>query len=189
MLGQAPAIKNGLDPLVDGFLYNLYTRYWPERYIPLCLAGMDILRRAASYRIHKYVLPKSDSIIIQPRDTYEEQVSVVPGSFWWGTSFIAMDPVTYASVAPAARFLIRITESCNDVGTMQDFTFAEMYSVFQSVNTPILNANIRPIVEPALLNVEIASVTDVPIPVQLVLYMAEPCQIPQGMYTECEGLP
>jgi hypothetical protein len=167
---------------------NPYTRYWAERYIPLALAQMETLRRANGYRTRQYDCPQDLEAIINPYDTWEGQIRMAVESWWWGTSFVAFDPNTGASIDPAHNFLIRIRENCNGIGAMSDFCFAEMYSIYQTLSVPVLNSSPRPLVE-GLLNVEIHNHSDTARKCQLVFWVAEKCKIPDTMFTECVNLP
>lgn len=181
---------NLLPPLVDGFLQNPYLRMWPERYNALALAQLETLRRANSYRMRQYDAPQDKQAVIQPYDTWEGQIRCAVESWWWGTSFVAFSSEEGdlgASVDPNHNFLIRIRENCNNVGAMSDFVYAKTYSIFGSLFVPVLNSSPRPLPE-GLLNVEIHNPTATARKCQLVFWIAEKCQIPESMLTECTNL-
>jgi len=171
-----------LPGIVDGFTLNPAIRYRPGYYMALALASMDVLRRANTYRPKIHVLPDDINQPIAAFETLEYQVRVVPNSYVWGLILNQYD-AAWANVA-AADIWCKITDACNGIPFYEDFPGAAMLSTLQNVATDARNACLphlltqpRLILEPGLLNVEIANTANATRRCQLVMFTAEPCEI------------
>ena len=170
-----------LKQVVDGFSYNTMFNWLPVRYFPNALAQLDILRRAANYRPRWWAIPDDIGQPIQPYDTYYYQCEVSSGSYLWGYMFASVS-ATDTDLAPvsttASDILIQVTDSCTGIPLFQDFANGGgNHSDFSSRMVPILLSQPRLILEPGLVNVEIANRTGNLITCQLLLMFAESCRV------------
>lgn len=171
-----------LPGVVDAFTLNPSIRYRPGYYMPLALASLDVLRRANTWRPKLHTLPDDINMPIPAFETLEYQVRVVPGSYLWALVLNQYNDA-WASVN-AADVWCQITDSCNGIPLFDDFISARSHSTLQNVATDARNAMLphlltqpRLILEPGLLNVELANTATVARRCQLVLFTAEPCEI------------
>jgi hypothetical protein len=176
---QEPTVT--LAQVVDGFTYNTQLLYLPKRYFPNALAQLDILRRAANYRPRWFVVPDDIDQPIQPYDTLYYQIEVASNSYLWGYSFASISataPGGGSTSTTAADLLIQAVDSCTSVPLFMDFANgAGNHSNFTSRANPIILSEPRLILNPGLVNVEIANRTPNTITCQLLLHFAEPCKI------------
>lgn len=170
-------------PVIDGFMYNPHTRYWPNAYAPLALTnvGMEVLRRANLLRPRWYVLPDAQSTPIAAYETFENQVQVTAGSYLWGLTYIEF-AVEGDVLIPStgANGLINIVDSCTGVSMTQDYMVGRGVGSFGTAGSrnpmsPQLLSQPRIISAPGLINVEIANKSGSDLNCQLVLFTAEPC--------------
>jgi hypothetical protein len=176
-----------LKQVVDGFTYNCSLLYLPNRFFPNALAHLDILRRAANYRPRWFVIPDDIDQPIQPYDTLYYQFYVPGGSYLWGWSFActkATDPNGNPATASTSSLAIQAVDSCTGIPLFQDFANAgqpgnlngSTTSDFSARCSPILLTEPRLILDPGLVNVQIANLTGNTITCQLLLQFAEPCR-------------
>lgn len=170
-----------LKQVVDGFSYNTMFNWLPVRYFPNALAQLDILRRAANYKPRWWCIPDDIGQPIQPYDTYYYQCEISPGSYLWGWQFASVS-ATDTALSPVATtasdILIQATDACTGVPLFQDFANGGgCHSDFSSRMVPILLSQPRLILEPGLVNVEIANRTGNLITCQLLLMFAESCKV------------
>jgi hypothetical protein len=151
--------------------------------MPLALASLDVLRRANTYRPKMHLLPDDINMPIAAFETLEYQVRVVPGSYVWGLILNQYDPATWVNVN-AADIWCQITDSCNGIKLFDDFISARSHSTLQNVATDARNAMLphllthpRLVLEPGLLNVELANTATAARRCQLVIFTAEPCEV------------
>lgn len=167
--------------VVDGFSYNTMLYWLPNRYGPNALAQLDILRRAANYRARWFVVPDDIDQPVTPYDTLYYQINVAAGSYLWGyqfSSISATDPDDSPIATTATDLLIEAVDSCTGIPLFQDFASGGgCHSDFTSRVVPILLTQPRLILEPGLVNVQIANRTANTITCQLLLHFAEPCKI------------
>lgn len=174
-----------LPNIVDGFSYNTTLEELPLRWEPMALAQLETLRRAANYRAHWYVVPDDVAHQIDPFDTFYYQVRAAGGSYLWGYRFAVM-PVPNQEQAPPSpgNLLIQVTDSCTGIPLFQDFINAAGAAVnsrnaadFGARVNPIILTQPRLVLEPGLINVEIANRTGNSLLCQLILMLAEPCRL------------
>jgi hypothetical protein len=182
------SLNNGLpppetSPLMDGFLYNPALRFaTPYDYYPTALGGLEILRRTALYRPRWYVIPDSINQPIAAYDTLEYQVSLTAGSYLWGYQFtqLVLEQSTFVVVA-GDDMLVQITDACTGIPLFSDFVidFGLLVPSGNALGRPIPNLLPAPrlVLEPGLLNVEIANRSSGSITCQLLLLTAEPCTV------------
>ena len=169
----------GLTVPMDGFTLNPAIRYTPYDPNGALLAQMDTLRRANRYRLRIHVLPDDYNQPLQPYDTQQWQVQVDDGSYLWGVLFNQFDG-NWNTVAPA-NILWQITEACNGLTILSDFTGGQAWTGFMNpalgrgVMLPMLMTQPRLFLAPGNINVELSNVGTTTTNVQLSLYFAEPC--------------
>jgi len=180
----APAVPEKtvtLAQVVDGFTYNTQLLYLADRYFPNALAQLDILRRAANYRPRWYCVPDDIDQPINPYDTLYYQIEVAANSYCWGYSFASIsanDPNGDPAETTASDLLIQAVDACTGVPLFQDFASGGgNHSNFTARAVPIVLSQPRLILNPGLVNVEIANKTPNTITCQLLLHFAVPCRI------------
>jgi hypothetical protein len=167
--------------IMDGFTLNPNIYYLPYYYTAMCLAQMETLRRANLYRARWYVAPADITQTIAPYDTNELQIQCTPGTWFWGLSYNEYDS-NYA-LTNGNNSLIQITDSCSGVPLFHEYASGRGYTGYRNVTDyrggvmPTLLDEPRCIVEPGLINIEVANRSASPIRAQLVLFMAEPCVV------------
>lgn len=175
------AVTPSKSNIMDGFSWNDQLIFLPGRYFPLALAEFDTLRRATNYRCREVIVPDNFNEPIQGYDTFYYQVEIAGGSYFWGYNFAAIsaiDPDGDPVATQATDLLWKITDSCTEVPLHQDF--ANAGGSRPSGNSrcfPVLVCPPRLILDPGLLNVEIANRTPNAITCQLRLRFAEKCQM------------
>lgn len=170
-----------LKQVVDGFSYNTMLMYLPERFFPNALAQLDILRRAANRRARWFVVPDDIDQPITPYDTLYYQISVAGGSYLWGYQFSSISATDSAGnpvATLASDILVQVVDSCTGIPLFQDFANGGgCHANFTSRAVPILLTQPRLVLEPGLVNVQIANRTGNSITCQLLLQFAEPCKV------------
>lgn len=170
-----------LKQVVDGFSYNTMLLWLQERYFPNALAQLDVLRRAANYRTRWWCVPDDIGEPIQPFDTYYFQCEVSSGSYLWAymwASVTATNPAGNPTETTASDLLIQAVDACTGIPLFQDYANGGGCSAnFNSRMLPILLTQPRLILEPGLVNVEIANRTPNTINCQLLLMFAESCKL------------
>ena len=170
-----------LKQVVDGFSYNTMLTWLPCRYFPNALASMDVLRRAANLRARWFTIPDDIQIPVQPYDTLYSQFEVAGGSRCWGYNFVSVKETTPSGTViagVATHVSVQAVDSCSGVPLFQDVANGGgCSSNFTARCLPILLTKPRVILEPGLVNVEIANLTGNTITCQLLLMFAEPCRL------------
>jgi hypothetical protein len=167
--------------IIDGFILNPAIYYLPYFYTAMALAQMETLRRANLYRARWYVAPADIQQTIAAYDTNEMQIVVTPGSWLWGLSYNEYDDA-YAITA-GNNSLIQITDSCTGVPLFHEYASGRGNTGYRNVTDyragvmPTLLTEPRCVVEPGLVNVEVANRSNAAIRAQLVLFFAEPCVV------------
>ena len=158
--------------IIDGFSLNAGLLYLPKRFFPSALAQLDVLRRATSYRPRWYCVPDDFSQPIAAYDTLQYQIQVVPGSYLLATNWTVLD-----RGAELSDLYIQITDSCTEIPLGSDFMAGSAFRPSGATQLwPRLLAQPRLILEPGLINVEIANTQSSSRQCQLLLHFAEPCQ-------------
>lgn len=172
-----------LPPIIDGFTLNPAVRYRPGYIMALALGSLDVLRRANTYRPKLHIVPDDINQPIAAFETVEYQVRVVPNSYVWGLIFNQYHEQNWSAVA-ATDTWIQITDACNGIQFFDDFVSGQLFTSLQNVVTDQRNASLphlltqpRLILEPGLLNVEIANTATGTRRCQLVIFTAEPCEL------------
>lgn len=171
------------DAVLDGFSQNLNIRYLPYHYFAACLTQSEVLRRANLYRARWVVQPDDLNTPIPAYDTFEGQVKVVPGSYLWGFQVCEFN-AAFVAVA-AANTIVQVTDACTGIPLFSDYTAGSGFSPFSAAVAldarggiaPHLLTQPRLIMEPGLLNVEIANRSVATLRCQLLLCFAEPCVV------------
>lgn len=171
------------DAVLDGFSLNLNIRYLPYHYYAACLTQSEVLRRANLYRARWIVLPDDFNTPIPAYDTFEGQVKVVPGAYLWGFQLNQFN-AAFALVA-AADAIIQVTDACTGIPLFSDYAGGSGFSTFSAAPgtdahggvAPHLLTQPRLIMEPGLLNVEIANRAVTALRCQLLLCFSEPCVV------------
>jgi hypothetical protein len=170
-----------LKQVVDGFSYNTMLLWLWNRFFPNALAQLDVLRRAANYRTRWWVIPDDIDQPIQPYDTLYFQCEVSAGSYLWGYSFAsisATDPSDTPVATTASDILLQAVDSCTGIPLFQDFANGGgCHSDFSARMLPILLSQPRLILEPGLVNVEMANRTPNTIFCQWLMHYAESCKL------------
>jgi hypothetical protein len=170
------------DQVLDGFSLNLNIRYLPYHYAAACLGQSGVLRRANLYRARWIVQPDDLNTPIAAYDTFEGQVQVMPGSYLWGFQVTQYD-AAFALVA-ATDAIVQVTDACTGVPLFSDYAsgsgfspFSAMVGDFHGGVAPHLLTQPRLIMEPGLINVEIANRAVTAMRCQLLLCFSEPCVV------------
>lgn len=167
--------------IVDGFSYNTMLYWLANRFAPNALAQLDILRRAVNYRARWFVVPDDIDQPIGPYDTLYYQINVADGSYLWGhmfSSISATDPDDAPVATAASDLLLQAVDSCTGIPLFQDFANGGgSHSDFSARVVPIILSQPRLILEPGLVNIQIANRTPNTITCQWLLHFAEPCKI------------
>lgn len=195
----APGDKVRRGSIVDGFQYNLFLRNFPENYYPLALSQLEPFRRARGYRPRWYTVPDADTLAtIPPYGAVEEQIRIAPGSWLWGMS-VTVRGAAFGVADPSGVLAIQITDGSTGLKLFSDFMSAGFIwtqgwgpapPYLWIDNSPYILSQPRPIVEPGLVNVEIADTLG-PLPgwgiqqAQLVLYCMEPAIVIEEQLTNC----
>jgi hypothetical protein len=169
-------------PITDGFLYNTLLRPNLD-YLPLVLSELEALRRSGAYRTHWLCIPQdSFTTPIPADDSYEYQCSVLPGSIYWGWTFVSAG-------GEKDEFSIQITDGCSDVPLWSE-TVSTAAVVSPTSNTGgqlapgqgKQNIFCKPIVigKPGIVNVQICSLHGSAVnQQQLIIYGAQPVPVDQ----------
>lgn len=171
------------DAVLDGFALNPNIRYLPYHYSAACLTQSEVLRRANLYRARWVVQPDDMNTPIPAYDTFEGQVKVQPGAYLWGFQLCQFSAAFVAVVAADA--IIQVTDACTGIPLFSDYTAGSGFSPFSAAVAPDARGGIAPhlltqprlIMEPGLLNVEIANRAVTTMRCQLLLCFAEPCVV------------
>lgn len=171
-----------LKQIVDGFSYNTSLMYLQAgRYFPNALAQMDILRRAANYKARWFVVPDDIDQPIAGYDTLYYQFEVAAGSYCFGYQFKAIsatDPDGDPAEVVDSDILGTVVDSCTGIPLFMDFASGGgLHSDFTARCLPILLTQPRLILDPGLVNVELANRTPNQITCQLLIMFAEPCKV------------
>ncbi len=171
-----------LPSIIDGFTLNPSIRYRPGWYTPSALGSLDVLRRANTYRPKWYIIPDDEHATIPAYQTLEYQFRVTPRSYVWGF-ILNQFSAAFAPVA-ATDVWLQITDTCNGIPLFLDFASGHGFQTNQATPTDQRNAMLpylltqpRLILEPGLLNVELANTAAVAIRPQLLIFTAEPCEV------------
>lgn len=174
--------------ILDGFSLNLNIRYLPYHYPAACLNQSSVLRRANLYRARWIVQPDDLNTPIPAYDTFEGQVHIMPGSYLWGFQVTQFEAGTFILVA-AADVIIQVTDACTGVPLFSDYMAGSGFSPFSAAPgapadarcgmgmAPHLLTQPRLIMEPGLINIEIANRATTTTRCQLLLFFAEPCVV------------
>lgn len=171
------------DAVLDGFSLNLNIRYLPYHYTAACLSQSEVLRRANLYRARWVAMPDDLNTPIPAYDTFEGQIKVVPGAYLWGFQCNQFN-AAFALVA-AADAIVQVTDACTGIPLFSDYAAGSGFSNFSAAAgtdarggiAPHLLTQPRLIMEPGLLNVEIANRATTALRCQLLLFFAEPCVV------------
>ena len=157
-------------PIIDGFLLDTSLKC-DLTFRSLALQEWDRLRRAGSFRSKYWLVPDDSTIAIPAWDSYEKEVSCVPGSAIWGFIFVAP--------SGSGPFSFQIRDVCTDVALASEVirgdnfnagTNGSLSSVYQQPFSRLLI-----VAHQGLLAVEICSQqTTSQTHVQLVLCGGEP---------------
>ena len=162
-----------LKPIVDGFMYNTSLLLLQNRFFPFALGEMEIVRRANNLRPRWWCIPDEFGEPIAAYDTFQFQVNVAPGSYLYGMMF---NNITNPDLP--TDLLVSIVDSCTGIPLFNDFVnCGAIASNGNSKMLPVLLTKPRLILEPGLVNVEIANRTGATVNCQLVLMFAEPCRV------------
>lgn len=172
--------------IIDGFTLNPSIRYRPGWFYGMALGQLDIIRRANTYRPKIYVLPDEYNQPIPAYETREFQVRVTPNSYVWGllaNQFTPSGVPKYSKTQPT--YCVKITDSCTGIGFFEDFVGALAFSGeqatlgdYRNMMLPHLLTQPRLIMAPGLLAVEIANPDATDLTCQLLIFTAEPCEVP-----------
>jgi hypothetical protein len=172
------------DAVLDGFALNLNIRYLPYHYFAACLTQSEVLRRANLYRARWVVMPDDMNTPIPAYDTFEGQIKVQPGAYLWGFQVIQFETDAVFVVVDAANVIIQVTDACTGIPLFSDYTAGSGFSPFSAAAAdarggvaPHLLTQPRLIMEPGLLNVEIANRAVTTLRCQLLLCFSEPCVV------------
>jgi len=167
--------------IVDAFSYNtMLFPYMANRYFPMALSQMEILRRAANYRARWFVIPDDIDQPLQPFDTLYFQINVAGGSYLYGyqfTSISALNPSGNPTETFNTDICVQAVDSCTGISLFEDFANGGgCNSNFTSRCLPIPLTQPRLILEPGLVNVQLSNTTPNTITCQLLMHFAEPCK-------------
>jgi hypothetical protein len=171
--------------VVSGFLLNTGLRGTSYRYDCKAVEQIKSVSGANLYKPKWVVVPDDLNMPIPGYDTYEYQARVEPGSILWGIQFtqfqVAIQQPLFVPIQ-ATGALIQVTDACTGIELFSEFAVGAGFSFFNNLNyarnwcvVPHVLTEKRIILEPGLLNVEIANRTTVVIYCQLILFFSEPC--------------
>ena len=172
-------------PVVDGFLYNPAIRYTGSKYFALALSQLEILRRANLYNPRWWVVPDDLTQPVAAYDTLEYQLKVEGGSYLWGLQYNEYTVEEgHWSISTPSNILIEVTDSCTGIPLFNDFAGGSAYSTYKAPSsdlrgapTPILLPQPKLILEPGLVDVELANKGGNSVYCQLLLLFAQPCGV------------
>jgi hypothetical protein len=157
-------------PLIDGFLLDTSLKC-DLTFRSLALTEWERLRRAGAFRSKIWTIPDDSNIGIPAFDSYEKEISCVPGSAIWGFVFV--------SPSGSGPFSIQIRDACTDVAIASEVIRADKFnagtngtpqSVYQQPFSRLLV-----VAHQGLLSVEICSLQSTnQLGVQLALFGGEP---------------
>jgi hypothetical protein len=174
----------------DGFTMNAGLRYLPYRFFPLALDKMDFLRQSGGrFRAKAYVSPVDFRVLIPPFDRILDQVHILPGSWLWGLGFCAViysPPSATIPQGPQTAY-VQISDPCDDSSKPRKLFSSDVIATAVSALLPSLTSpsGLSPVLlsEPHLIggkgeiDVEITNRGSGNLNVQLVLQVAEPCEV------------
>lgn len=188
-----------LPQIVDGFSYNDQLIDLPYRSFPRMLEKLEVLRRAANFRVKEFCVPDNQSEPIQPFDTFYDQINIAGGSYFWGYNFAAIsatftsfdtetqENVTVPVDTSATDLLVQMVDSCTGIPIWQDFVnCGAVRSNENSRCRPVIVFQPRLILEPGLVNIEISNRTPNAITCQFRLRFAESCRVQPTPNDPCE---
>jgi hypothetical protein len=177
-------MTNGLPSIIDGFTLNPAIRYRPGYYMANSLGSLDVLRRANTYRPKWYVAPPDEDSTIPAYQTIQYQFRLNPRSYVWGIIVNQFGVVAPFAQIDADDVWVQITDSCTGIALFSDFVRGKAFQTLQATPADERNAMLpylltqpRLVLEPGLLNVELANTSSGIIRPQLVLFTAEPCEV------------
>jgi hypothetical protein len=151
---------------------------WRNAYAQRALIALEPLRKAIGYQARHEVIPDRQHVAIAANATWDHRVSVRPGSYLWALS---------GTSAQGDGFAVQITDFATRSNLFsgpvkyENLTGTGSYSYVNSAGSsfslaPALHllASPRPLIEPAVLNVQITNLASVANQVQLVLWIWEP---------------
>jgi hypothetical protein len=151
---------------------------WRNAYGQRALMALEHLRKAAGYQARHEVIPDRQHVAIAANATWDHRVSVRPGSYLWALS---------GTSGQADGFAVQITDFATPSNLFsgpviyQNLTGTGSYAYVNSAGSSLLLApplhllaSPRPLIEPAVLNVQITNLASVANQVQLVLWIWEP---------------
>lgn len=164
---------------VDGFTLDQGFRNMPFEYPALALGQLEVLRKARNLRPKWYQFPTLDGSTAFPtigaRGSFERQVRVMAGSWFWGYTMFGAFAWQVTEQATGRRFSFDYQLTQNSVGANFGM-MAPVRSRLAMLGEPWL------ILHPGMLNVELYDTTAVVNTQELVLYMAEPvCSVEREM--------
>lgn len=153
-------------PVTDGFTFCRTLRC-DLAFQNLAVQQYEALRRASAFRTKTWLAPKDSTVLIPAFDSFEYQISLVPGSTIWGYSFLADTGEETGSLS------FNLRDSCDDTSLFSEVTTR------QSQTPPYLQQYLSKLLvvgPPGLLNVEICNTYGTAVTAQLAIYGGEPAK-------------
>lgn len=170
---MTPSIESQY-PVRDGFFIRTDYRCQPTM-LALAIEEYEALRRSKSYRSKYWMTPEStNSFQIPAFDSYEQEVTCVPGAAIWGFIFVG--------VTQQGSMSFQVREACTDVPLLSEVVRTDNFVTGASdgsgtVFSQNLLSKLLIVPSPGLLVVEIANLTSGNLGAQLILCGGEPVPI------------
>jgi len=147
-------------PIIDGFLLSTKLKC-DLRFMPLALHEFEALRRSRAYAQRILTIPEdAGGTIIPNRNVFEYGFRCLPGSAFWGYSF----------VAPSGLYSVNVRDNCAD-----ETLFSEVLLATGDVTKQRPFAKLMILGAPGLLNVQLCSLSGTDMTgVQFLLWGGEP---------------
>lgn len=153
-------------PVTDGFVFSTKLRC-DLQFRNLAIQQYEAMRRASALRNKTWLSPKDSTVLIPAFDSFEYQISMVPGSVIWGYAFIA------ATESAGGSLAFNVRDSCDDTPLFSEVTTR------QNQTTPYPQQYLSKLLvvgPPGLINVEICNTYSTPMTAQLAIYGGEPAK-------------
>ena len=166
-------------------------------WMSFALHQMEALRKATKYEFFAFVAPEQFGVAIPAWDTFTTQLRIPAGSWIWAYTFQSgFDPTDNVGIGDFPG-VVRLTEHGTghllmanfvnqSIGSAAGGPFAPLGAIH---STQVLLPDPRVVIEPGIVNVEIANPSGLPIWAQLTLWCAVPEEARVYQFTECPQPP
>lgn len=158
--------------IIDGLTLKSNIRFLPYRAPALFAGDLEVLRKSSAYVSKWHCVPDSFNEPILPKSHAYYQVWVPPGSYLWAYCF--------NNKGTGNRLLsFQIKEACNDIGLFKELipSTGAVVNATGTVQNPVMLTVPRPLMEPGLLDIDIANAGTEATTCQLLLMFAIPAEL------------